>query len=447
MSDLATDSVATAIAAGPNVLTDPAALAAVSTDRSRVVLGRPAGVVRAVSVDDVRRTVAWAATTGTPIVTRGAGSALTGAASAGDGVVVLDLAALDRILEIRPVDQTARVQPGVVVADLDAAAAEYGLRYAPDPGSVGIATIGGTIATNAGGLRGAKYGVTRDAVLGLQVVLADGRLVRLGHETLKGVAGLDLVGLLTGSEGTLGVIVEATVRLIPLPVATATALATFPDTEAAAAAVAALATARVRPAVLEFLDRATLEAIDRAEGTTLAAGALLVAQTDGYGAEAELAAVVAALEPFADTVRVATDDAEAEALIAVRRQALPSIERLGPVLIEDVVVPISRLAEAVRRIERIGQETGVPLFLFAHAGDGNLHPILLATDPDAAALAADRIFGVALELGGSITGEHGVGTLKRHWLETELGADVLALQRRIKAVFDPDDLLNPGKAL
>ena len=438
---------ATAIAAGPHVLTDPAALAAVSTDRSGVVLGRPVGVVRAESVDDVRRTVQWAATTGTPVVTRGAGSALTGAASAGDGAVVLDLAALDRILEIRPVDQVARVQPGVVVADLDAAAAAHGLRYAPDPGSVGIATIGGTIATNAGGLRGAKYGVTRDAVLGLQVVLADGRLVRLGRETLKGVAGLDLVGLLTGSEGTLGVIVEATVRLIPLPVATATALATFPDTEAAAAAVAALAAARVRPAVLEFLNRATLEAIDRAQGTTLTAGALLVAQTDGYGAAEELAAVVAALEPFADTVRVAVDDAEAEALVAVRRQALPSIERLGPVLIEDVVVPISRLAEAVRRIELIGQETGVPLFLFAHAGDGNLHPILLATDPDAAALAADRIFGVALELGGSITGEHGVGTLKRHWLEAELGADVLALQRRIKSVFDPDDLLNPGKAL
>lgn len=431
------------------VLEDPASLAHVSVDRSGEGAGGAIAVVRARSVDDVRATLAWASATGTPVVARGAGSALTGAASASPGAVVLDLAGLDRIVEIRPVNGVAVVQPGVVVADLDAAAAAHGLRYAPDPGSVGIATIGGTVATNAGGLRGAKYGVTRDAVLALDVVLADGRLVHLGRDTLKGVAGYDLVGLIVGSEGTLGVVVGVTVRLLPVPVATATATAVFATVREAAAAVVRITASGARPAVLELLDAATLRAIDAVDGTDLASGvgALLLVQTDGHGAAAELADAVAALQPTALEVRTASDDGEADRLLAVRRGALPAIERLGPVLIEDIAVPLSRLADAVSGVERIAAETGVPVFVFAHAGDGNLHPIVLATDRARAADAADRIFGLALELGGTITGEHGVGSLKRHWLEREVGADVLELQRRVKAVFDPQGILNPGKAL
>lgn len=429
--------------------TDDEALAAVLTDRSGTHDGPAVAIVRARSVADVQVVLAWADRTGTPIVARGGGSALTGASSASRGAVVLDLAGLDRILEIRPVDGIARVEPGVVLADLDAAAALHGLRYAPDPGSVRLATVGGSIATNAGGIHGAKYGVTRDAVLALDIVLADGRLIHVGRNTVKGVAGYDLVGLFTGSEGTLGVVVGATLRLLPAPVATATATATFTSVGAAADAVARIAATGARPAVLELLDGATLSAIQVLRGGRPAdgSGALLLVQTDGHGATVELAAVVDALRPTALHIEIAEDADEADRLIATRRDALPAIERNGPVLIEDIAVPVSRLAEAVRRVERIAAETGVPIFVFAHAGDGNVHPIVLALDRERAERAAERIFGLALELGGTITGEHGVGALKRRWLERELSTDVLDLQHRIKSILDPRGVLNPGRAL
>ncbi len=419
----------------------------VRADRSGVRGGTPIAVVRATSVEDVQETLRWASATGRPVVTRGGGSALTGAASSVAGSIVLDLAALDRIVAIRPDDGVAVVEPGVITADLDRAAAEHGLLYAPDPGSVGISTIGGNIATNAGGLRGAKYGVTRDAVLALDVVLADGSLIRLGRETLKGVAGLDLVSLVVGSEGTLGVVVGATVRLLPRPVATATAVARFESLAAAADAVAAIRAARIRPAVLELLDAATLDAIDAAQGTSLAAGALLLAQTDGFGASLELEALARAVAPLASSIETTDDPVETERLLLARRSALPSIELQGPVLIEDIAVPPSRLADAVRAVGDIGRETGVPTFVFAHAGDGNVHPILLAHDLPAAEAAAARIFALALELGGTVTGEHGIGLLKRRWLAQELGPDVLELQHRVRDLFDPAGVLNPGKAL
>lgn len=416
--------------------------------------GPPREVVLARSVAEVQETVRRAAEAGVPVVTRGAGSGLAGGAVAGEGVIVLDLAGLARILAVDPVDGTARVEAGVVTADLDRAAREHGLFYAPDPGSVGISTIGGNIATNAGGLRGAKYGVTRDAVLSVDVVLADGSLVRLGRPTIKGVTGYDLAGLIVGSEGTLGIVVGATVRLLPVPVRVATASASFRTLEDAAAAVVAVALSGARPAVLEILDGATLAAIDAAEGTALRARgeALLIAQTDGFGAEEEIAVVVEALSVTASRVESTSDPVEAELLLAARRQALPAIERIGRPLIEDIAVPRSRLAEAIRGIRRIAAERDVPIFVFGHAGDGNLHPIIVAdTDaggriPEVAHRAADDIFALALELGGTVTAEHGVGRLKREWARRELGAPVVELHERVKALLDPRGILNPGSA-
>ncbi|MEW1720585.1 FAD-linked oxidase C-terminal domain-containing protein [Streptomyces sp. NPDC093109] len=466
--------------AADRLTTDPAATAAYATDRSGAHPdGQPLAVVHAAHTDDVRTTLRHANALRVPVVPRGAGTGLSGGATAAEGTVVLDLARMNRITEISPDDQLAVVEPGVITADLDRAAAAYGLRYAPDPASAAISTIGGNIATNAGGLRCAKYGVTRDSVLGLDAVLADGTLIRTGRRTVKGVAGYDLTALLTGSEGTLGVITAATLRLRPVPVATATIAAYFRTFEDAAAGASALTAARIEPAMAELLDGPVLAAIDEARateargteargtqapsvhapgahapGTELRArgGALLLVQCDGAGAAAEAERVAALLTPRATSVETTDDPAEAESLLAARRLALPALERLGRPLIEDIAVPRSQLARAVREIGAISARHGVPVYTLAHAADGNLHPILvidpaLTEVPPAAWAAASDIFALALRLGGTLTGEHGVGTLKRQWLADELGEDSLALHHRLKAAFDPYGILNPGKAI
>ncbi|ATE55557.1 FAD-binding oxidoreductase [Actinosynnema pretiosum] len=432
--------------------TDPAELARASTDRSgSAPIGTPRLVVFAQSVAEVQRTVAHAAAHGVPVVPRGAGSGVAGGALAGDGSIVLDLSGLDRITELRPDEALAVVEPGVVTADLDAAAAAHGLRYAPDPASAAFSTIGGNIATNAGGLRCVKHGVTRDAVLGLDVVLGDGSLVSTGRRTVKGVTGYDLTGLVVGSEGTLGVVVGATLRLSPLPVRTATASAFFATAEDAVAAVTALQRAGVRPSTAELLDGPTLRAIDQAQGGDLhrRGEVFLLLQTDGFGAEQELAEAARVVRPLATALETTTDPEVAARLVATRRAALPAIERHGRVLIEDVAVPRSRIAETIRAIGGIAEATGVRIFVFAHVGDGNLHPIVLADSapPERVGRAVAAIFEQALAVGGTLTGEHGVGALKRPWLAAELGEPVLELHRRIKAVFDPAGVLNPGKAI
>jgi glycolate oxidase len=453
----ATDAAATTSAwlAGTGVewTSDPAVLAGRRLDRSGWEPdGTPAAVAFPRTAEQVQAVLRGAHATRTAVVPRGAGTALTGASAAGAGEVVLDLSRLNRIVEIRPDDGIAIAEPGVITADLDRAAAAHGLRYAPDPASLEISTIGGNIATNAGGLRCAKYGVTRDSVLGLDVVLADGTRIGTGRATLKGVAGYDLTGLFVGSEGTLGVVVAATLRLRPLPEPTATLAAAYPDIETAVAASVALAAARIQPVIAELLDEATIDAIDAAEGTNLraAGAALLIVQTDGGPDEVARAAEV--LGRGATGVRSTTDPGETAALLAARRQALPSIERLGRPLIEDIAVPRSRMAEAVREIGRIARRHGVPICTLAHAGDGNLHPIIVAGHPAepipaAAYRAADEIFGLALRLGGTVTAEHGIGVLKRAWLEREIGPAAHDLQRQIKTLFDPYGILNPGKAL
>ncbi|GAA4005489.1 FAD-binding oxidoreductase [Streptomyces plumbiresistens] len=431
--------------------TDPAVLAAHATDRSG---SRPDGealaVVHARRTEDVTVALRHAHALRVPVVPRGAGTGLSGGATASEGSLVLDLSGMDRILELDADDQLAVVEPGVITADLDRAAGAHGLRYAPDPASAALSTIGGNIATNAGGLRCAKYGVTRDSVLGLEAVLADGTVVRTGRRTVKGVTGYDLTALLTGSEGTLAVITSATLRLRPVPVATATLTAYFASFEQAAEASYAITRAGVEPALAELVDGPVLHAIDPALRERGAA--LLVVQCDGAGAAAEAAAVARLMAPLATTVQTTEDPAEAEALLAARRLALPALERLGRPLIEDIAVPRSRLAEAVREIRAISARHDVPVFTLAHAADGNLHPIVVVDPsldrlPEAAWEAAGEIFALALRLGGTLTGEHGVGLLKRQWVAEELGPAAHALQRRLKEVFDPRGILNPGKCL
>ncbi len=435
--------------------TDPAELGRVTTDRSGSPdVGLPALVVRARDVAEVQAVARFASAHGVSLVTRGAGSGLAGGAVAGRGSIVLDLSGLDRIREIRPVEQVAVVEPGVITADLDATAAEHGLFYAPDPGSVGISTIGGNIATNAGGLRGAKYGVTRDAVLALDVVLADGRLVHLGAGTLKHVAGYDLLGLVVGSEGTLGIVVGATLRLLPRPAVTGTVAAYFASLEAAADAAVAVRSSGARPAVLEIVDGATLGAIDDLSGSTLRelGEAFLLVQVDGLDVTAELAAVEKAIVG-ATHVESSVDPATSERLLAARRLALPAIEATGRALIEDIAVPPSQLAAAIRGVYAIAEETATTIHVFAHAGDGNIHPIIVvdaeegAPLPAAAVDAADRIFALALALGGTVSGEHGVGLLKQQWIARQVGPDVDGVHHAIKALLDPTGVLNPGKAI
>ena len=414
----------------------------------------PLAVVLARSVDDVRTLLRWATRYSVPIVCRGAGSGVSGGAHATTGSVVLSLELMTRIVEINPDDETAVVEPGVVNADLNAAAAPYGLMYAPDPASYRWSTIGGNVATNAGGLRCAKYGVTRDSVLALEVVLADGSLVSTGHRTFKGVAGYDLTALMTGSEGTLGVIVGITVRLRYLPQAVHTLAAFFDDFTQAAAGVLAIGRARVQPAILELLDGRTLEALDGAHGSDLRnrGGSLLLVQTDGYGAAVEAEVIRRVLLDLGAGVSE-EGSGEADRLIDLRRHSrgdeVDDLYRVG----EDVAVPKSQLVRYVAALEAMALRHEVRLKVVAHAGDGNLHPTFWVERSEGERAqerleeALDESVRCALDLGGTITGEHGVGQYKRRWLAWEQSPAVLELQSRIKQVFDPLNILNPGKAI
>lgn len=437
------------------VSTTPEDLAAYSRDQGPVVQAvLPGAVVRSRSVDDVQTLLRWATRHVVPIVSRGAGSGVSGGAHATEGCVVLSLELMNRIVEVNPDDETAVVEPGVINADLNAAAAEHGLMYAPDPASYRWSTIGGNVATNAGGLRCAKYGVTRDSVLALDVVLADGTLVSTGHRTFKGVAGYDLTALMTGSEGTLGVIVGITVRLRYLPHAIHTLAAFFEDFPRAAAGVLAIGRARVQPAILELLDGRTLEALDGAHGSDLRqrGGALLLVRTDGYGAAAEAEAIRVVLVALGASVSDEGSE-EAERLVELRRHSrgdeVDDLYRVG----EDVAVPKSQLVHYVAALEAMAVRHRVRLKVVAHAGDGNLHPTFWVERREGAQAqgrleeALDESVRCALDLGGTITGEHGVGQYKRRWLAWEQSPDILDLQVSIKQVFDPLGILNPGKAI
>lgn len=437
---------------GERVDTTDASLEAARADKSgHASAGRPLAVVHAQSVDDVQATLRIASRTGTPVVTRGAGTGLAGGANAGPGEIALSLRRMDRILEVRPDDLIAVVEPGILNAELGRALAEHGLWWAPDPASRDISTVGGNIATGAGGLLCAKYGVVRDAVLGVDLVLADGRLLRLGHRTVKGVTGLDLTSLVIGSEGILGVVVGATLKLRRLiPGQVCTVAATFTDAGSAATACSAVTAAGLQPAIMELLDAASLAAIHAllSLAPPTPGAAQVTIQTDGPTAETDAAAIAAVLRAAGGTVAVSTDPAEGDRLLTIRRSLHPAMARLGTTLIEDVSVPRSELGSMFTRIAEIERRYGLVIPTVAHAGDGNLHPnfIFSGTEvPDIVWQAADELFHAALDLGGTLTGEHGIGVLKRRWLAEELGEDQWDLQRQIARVFDPQGILNPGK--
>jgi glycolate oxidase len=442
------------------VITDPDIIDGYARDEaSSVAPGAARCVVSAASVADVTATLRWASQHQAPVVPRGAGTGLAGGATATDGCVILSLARMNEITELDPVNEVAVAQAGVINADLDRAATVHRLMYAPDPSSYEISTIGGNLATNAGGLRCVKYGVTRDSVLGLEVVLADGRVLRTGRRTAKGVAGYDLTSLFVGSEGTLGVITAATVRLRPRPaVPPVTVAASFPSFGAAARAVTAILQARLQPSLLELMDQVTLRAIDdwKHLGLGEKAQALLIAQDDTDDAPRRAAIMRdKCAEHGALLADVSASEAESRQLLDIRRMAHGGIERLGASLIEDVCVPRSRLEEMVERIGRAADRHGVLIATVAHAGDGNLHPAFVfdrskagAPDvPENVWAAADEVFRAALDLGGTLTGEHGVGLIKRRWLALELGEESMAVHRSIKAALDPAGILNPGKAI
>jgi len=447
---------------GSQLVSDPDVVASLSRDHAEWArVGRALAVLRAQSRDEVSRAVTACAELGVPIVTRGAGTGLSGGANATDGCLVLDVSGMNRILEIDTDNQIAIVEPGVVNDELKAAVAAHGLWYPPDPASSQWSTIGGNVATNAGGLCCLKYGVTRDYVLGLEAVVGGaagpyGAPVRLGRRTTKGVSGLDLVGLFVGSEGTLGIVTEVTLRLRPArrePLRTV--VGAFDSIIDAGTAVAECSRQGLVPAVLELLDKYCLQAVEewKRMGLEPSYEALLLAQVDSAGAagEAEAAAIAAAFSSAgAVWAAASTDEAEAEALFEARRLAYPALERLGPVLTEDICVPRSQVPAMLAAVDAISKRHQVRIATIAHAGDGNLHPLIITPPGDASAQRAaqaafEDILVACISFGGTVTGEHGVGLVKRDGMRRELHPGALAMQSAIKESLDPLNLFNPGK--
>ncbi len=444
-----------------HLLTDPDTMEGYSHDQAAwAPFGRSLAVVRPRSAEEVQALVRFCIATGVPLIARGAGTGLSGGANATDGCVIVSFEKMDAIVEINPQEQLAVVQPGVVNQTLREACAEKNLWYPPDPASAPWSTLGGNVATNAGGVCCVKYGVTRDYVLGLQVVTGTGELVRLGRRTAKGVAGYDLAGLIVGSEGTLGVVTEVTVRLRPSRPAFAqerTIVGYFSSIADAGNAAAAVTASGVIPSALELVDRHCLAAVDawKNMGLSLDAQVVLLARTDAPGdaGEKEATLILAAFEGAGATwAAMSTDQEEADALFSARRLAFPALERLGPVLTEDVCVPRGKVAEMLTRIEAIAVRHDTLIANIAHIGDGNLHPLLITPVGDAPARARaekafEEIMSEAIALGGTVTGEHGVGLLKMGGLSRELSAPVMDMHRAVKAALDPHGILNPGKVV
>lgn len=439
-----------------DLLTDPDLLAAYRTDETHDPgAGAPAAVVRVTDAGQVQDTLRWASANRVAIIPRGAGSGLAGGVSAFGDAVVLSLERLTGI-EIDPVARVAYAEAGALNGDVKRAAAEHGLWYPPDPSSFEISSIGGNVATNAGGLCCVKYGVTTDYVLGLDVVLADGTLVTVGGPRIKDVAGLPLTKLFVGSEGTLGVVTKAVLRLVPAQGERSTLVALFPTVAAAGNAVVEVGRS-IRPSMVELMDHASINAVEDYEprGLDRSARALLIFQSDSPGTtrtrDIELIHTIS--EKHGATEVFATDDAaEGEQFVAARRNANPACKALGSVLTEDVAVSIPHLPVLLTRIEEISAAHGVSVPTVAHAGDGNLHPHVIYEEADAESVArAHAVFAeimhAAIELGGTITGEHGVGRAKAAYLADQLGPDVMALTRSIKTALDPLGILNPGAGI
>jgi glycolate oxidase len=441
---------------GLRLLTDAADTEAYRWDETEYMHpGRPLGVAFPASTAEVSTIVRLAAGHRVPLVPRGAGTGLSGGAIAADGALTVVMTGMDRILEIDPENLTVTTQPGIINAELGRRVAEQGLFYPPDPASFEICSIGGNLAENSGGLRCVKYGVTRDYVLGLEVVLADGSVIRTGGKNVKDAMGYDLTHLFIGSEGTLGIITEATLRLLRQPAPKLTMLAFFATVRAAGAAVSAMTTAGIVPVTLELMDRFTIRSVDSALrlGLDRDAAAMLMIESDAGGAAAvaEMDAAEAACDACgATSVIRSTDPAEADWLREARRKAHWSLEQGGVARMEDVGVPRSRIPELLDAIEGLAEVGGVPVGVFGHAGDGNFHPtFLMDRDDPGAEERLDRIrarlFERVLELGGTISGEHGTGVAKKGYLERQRGPDAVRAMRAVKDALDPLGILNPGK--
>ncbi|MFO0589340.1 MAG: FAD-linked oxidase C-terminal domain-containing protein [Polyangiaceae bacterium] len=437
------------------VTTDADVLASFARDQAPLA---PAGVasalVRARSVEHVVAALRFANERRIPVVTRAAGTGLAGGANAIDGCIVLSVAALDRIVRIDPATRTAVVEPGVVNGVLAAEAAALGLFYAPDPASRDISTIGGNIATNAGGACCVKYGVTGDHVAALKVALPDGSILATGGLPKKNVAGLDLTRLFVGSEGTLGVIVEATVRLLRAPRPASTLVAFFDSLARAGEAIVAM-DAAAQLSMIEVMDRTTVRAVEDVARLDLdtSAEALVIVQSDGSDAAIAIGACESICRERGARDAMRTDDpAEGKLLLQARRMALPALERLGTTLLDDVAVPMPKIPTMMDHVAEIARRHDLVIGTFGHAGDGNLHPTIVFDGKDEASrgrafAAFDEILLAALSLGGTITGEHGVGSLKVDYLTRAVGAAEREMMRRIKACFDPNHILCPGRAI
>jgi len=446
----------TALLGPENVLTQKEDLIPYSFDGTATLKQLPRAVVFPRHAQDVSAVLKLARAHRAPVVTRGSGTGLSGGSVPVEGALVLCLVKLDQILELDPRNLTLQAESGVVTQKIYDAADAAGLFYPPDPGSMKISTIGGNVAENAGGLRGLKYGVTRDYVMGLEVVLADGSICELGNKCVKDVAGYSLRDLFIGSEGTLGVITRVRLKLLPKPAARQTLLATYAAMDAAAETVSAIIAAKIIPCTLEFLDRKTLRCVEdyAHAGLPTDAAALLLIETDGHpAAAADEAAQIEKLcqAHGATSVKRAASAEEAARLTAARRSAFSALARVKPTtILEDATVPRSELAKMIRFIEQTAAKHRLDIATFGHFGDGNLHPTFLTNERDTDEMhrveaAMKEIFEFALSLGGTITGEHGVGLAKKAFLKQQVGDASYALLKQIKRTLDPDNLLNPGK--
>ncbi|MHB0884578.1 MAG: FAD-binding oxidoreductase [Bacillota bacterium] len=418
----------------------------------------PMAVVRPGRREEVSAVLAFCNAEGIGVIPRGSGTNLSGGVTATEDQVVLAVNGLNQLIQIDEQNLTATAEPGLVTATLHKAVESRGLFYPPDPGSMAVSSLGGNVAEGAGGLRGLKYGVTRDYILGLEVVLADGRVFHLGGKTVKNVSGYDLLRLMVGSEGTLGVVTEITVRVVPAPEARLAILGVFATVDAAASAVARVIAEKVVPATLELLDDVTIKAVEDYShcGLPTDAGALLLAEVDGMAEtvarEAERVKAAFRAEG-AREVRAAADARERDQIWMARRTAVSALARVRPtIMLEDATVPRSRIPEMVRAVSGIALRHNLPIGTFGHAGDGNLHPTILTDrrNPEEmkrAEAAVAEIFGAALELGGTLSGEHGIGLAKRPFMKAQFGEAGLDVHRRVKAALDPRGILNPGKLI
>ena len=444
------------IVGAENVLTAKEDLIPYAFDGTAAMKEMPGCVVFAVSTEQVSGVLKLANDTETPVVTRGSGTGLSGGSVPVADCIVLCTVKMEKILEVDSANLTMTVEPGVTTLQIAEAAEKAGLFYPPDPGSMKISTIGGNVAENSGGLRGLKYGVTRNYVMGMEVVLPDGEVMRLGNKCVKDVAGFSLKDVMIGSEGTLGVITKVLLRLIPKPAAKKTMVATFDAMDAAAQTVSDIIAAQIIPCTLEFLDRTTIHCVEdfAKVGLPLDCEALLLMETDGH--PAAVAEEAAKMEELAKAngameVRVARDDAEAAQLATARRSAFSALARLAPTtILEDATVPRSELAHMIRFVAEVAKKHELKIGTFGHMGDGNLHPTFLTDERNEAEIhrvheAFKEIFDEAIRLGGTITGEHGIGLAKKEFLPKFAGAAQMRVMRELRKALDPKGILNPGK--